>query len=210
MKKSFFGDHFHDTVYVTANPFASKMPERTFHDVIGLVDEYYENEAGTVPPETMRKKTLEAHDEYRNKRIISHFMQPHEPFLSDFGRKVSQNLNWAGNQYHLTGDLTVGDLRRAYRENLKLVLSEIENLIDDIDGKIVVSADHGELLGERLRPIPIRGFEHPESIYVEESLKVPWLVIANGEREIVSESPTSSANVASRAARNRLEKLGYV
>lgn len=210
INESFIGDQFHDTVYVTANPFAPKIPGETFYDVIGLVDEYWENETGTVPPETMRKKTAEAHSEYPNKRIISHFMQPHHPFLSDFGRKLSRNLYWAGNQYHPSSNVRVSDIRQAYSENLKLVLSEIEGLIDDIDGKIVITADHGELLGERLRPIPIRGFEHPESIYTEELLKVPWLTIENGERDTVSETPAPTANIASEAAKSRLEKLGYI
>lgn len=213
MQNSFFGRQFHDTVYVTANPFAAELPDNTFHDVVSLVDEWYENEAGTVPPEVMRKETLKAHSKYPNKRIISHFMQPHEPFLSDFGQKVSENLNWAGNQYHLSQKQSLHDLRQAYCENVDIILDEVTELIDNISGRVVVSADHGEMLGERLYPVPIRGFEHPESIYTNELIKVPWLIIedeTNGRRETESEPPVSSGNIASEAAKNRLEKLGYI
>ena len=210
IQKNFIGGEFHDTVYVTANPFAAELPENTFYDVVGLVDEYHENQAGTVPPETVREKTLEAHSDYPNKRIIAHFMQPHEPFLSDFGRKLSKNLRWVGNQYHLSKEQSIDDLQRAYRENVNIILNEIEILIQEINGKIIVSADHGEMLGERLYPIPIRGFEHPESIYTEELLKVPWLIIEQDRRTIISESPTSTGEIASEAAKERLEKLGYV
>ncbi len=210
MKESFFNRQLHDTVYVTANPFATELPAETFHDVISLVDEYYENDVGTVPPETIRKKTLEAHDTYPNKRIISHFMQPHEPFLSDFGRDVSENLAWMGNQYRPSRGQTVEDLRRAYGENVDIVLREIAQLVTSIDGRTVVSADHGELLGERLYPVPIRGFEHPESIYTEELLRVPWLVIDGERRNTQADPPESSGEIASEAARSRLRKLGYI
>lgn len=210
LQASFFGRKLHDTVYVTANPFAAELPNNTFHNVISLIDEYYENDMGTVPPERVRKKAEKAHRRYPNKRIIVHFMQPHEPFLSDFGQEVSEELGWAGNQYHLSRGQSMGDLRQAYRENVRIVLDEIESLVETIQGKIVVSADHGELLGERLRPVPIRGYEHPESIYTTELLKVPWLITDNGEREIISEKPDSSEEIESEAARNRLEKLGYI
>lgn len=210
MQASFADQKFHDTVYVTANPFAADLPERTFYNIISLIDEYYENDMGTVPAKTIRKKTREAHEEFPNKRIIAHFMQPHEPFLSDFGEKVSKDLNWAGNQYHLSRGQTVNDLRRAYRENVNIALTEIEKLVEEISGKIVVSSDHGEMLGERLFPIPIRGYEHPKSIYTEELLKVPWLTIEKGRREIIKDSPKKSGEIASEEAKKRLKKLGYI
>lgn len=44
----------------------------------------------------------------------------------------------------------VGDtgLRQAYIENLKLVLAHAANLIETLGGVIIVTTDHGELLGE--------------------------------------------------------------
>lgn len=39
-------------------------------------------------------------------------------------------------------------LRHAYEENLRIVLGDVAKLIDDLHGKIVVTSDHGELLGE--------------------------------------------------------------
>lgn len=40
-------------------------------------------------------------------------------------------------------------LRRAYRENLEIVLRQVGTLIDYLKGRIVITSDHGELLGER-------------------------------------------------------------
>lgn len=39
-------------------------------------------------------------------------------------------------------------LKKAYRENLGRVLESISELADEIEGKMVVTADHGEYLGE--------------------------------------------------------------
>jgi len=39
-------------------------------------------------------------------------------------------------------------VREYYKDNLRYVLSSLSNLVSEIDGKIVVTADHGEYLGE--------------------------------------------------------------
>lgn len=50
----------------------------------------------------------------------------------------------------------VNDLRRAYRENLIIVLEHVTRLCYELlhykpAGQIVITADHGELLGEKGR-----------------------------------------------------------
>ncbi|WP_306054349.1 alkaline phosphatase family protein [Natronococcus wangiae] len=209
--RTFADRQFHDTVYVTANPFAARIEPDTFHDIISLLDEYFDQDIRTVPPEELTAAVRKAHEEYPHKRIIAHYMQPHAPFLSDFGQTVSAELTWKGNQYHLSEDVELSDVRGAYRENVEVVLDELEGVIPDIPGKIVVTSDHGELLGERLFPIPIRGFEHPKSIYEEESLRVPWLEInTDMRRRIKTEPPKEREQIASRTAEKRLEQLGYL
>lgn len=209
--RTFADRQFHDTVYVTANPFAARIEPNTFHDIISLLDEYFDRDVRTVPPEELTAAVRKAHEEYPHKRIIAHYMQPHAPFLSDFGQTVSTELTWKGDQYHPSKNVELTDVRGAYRENVEVVLDELDRVIPDIPGKIVVTSDHGELLGERLFPIPIRGFEHPKSIYEEESLRVPWLEItADTRRRIKSEPPKEREQIASRTAEKRLEQLGYL
>jgi len=211
IKENYIGRELHDTVYVTANPFASEIDSRTFHDVVSLIDDYYDNDAGTVPPEDLADAARKAHDNYPNKRIIVHFMQPHEPFLSEHGQWVSDRLKWKGNQYHLPAAVSLDDLQRAYQENLNVVLTHVNALIEEINGKIVVSSDHGELLGERLSPIPIRGLEHPEKIYEDVLLCVPWLEIDTDNRRAIKPDPPKEQNqIASKKAKKRLKQLGYV
>lgn len=107
-----------------------------------------------------------------------------------------------------------GRLYRAYRENLEAVLPAVERLLSELDGRTVVTADHGQLFGERLFSIPIRKYGHPPGLYPEELVKVPWHVFDEGpRREIVSEErpgKSSRDTEDEELARERLRDLGYV
>lgn len=211
IEQSFIDGEFHDTVYVTANPFAMEIESGTFHDVVSLIDDYYKNDIGTVPAEVVSEAAQDAHERYPHKRIIVHYMQPHEPFLSEFGQQVSEKLRWAGNQYHLSRDIGLSDIQKAYKENVEHIVNELREVIPGIDGKIVVSSDHGELLGERLFPIPIRGLEHPALIREDAILNVPWLEIeGESRREIRTEQPKQIKGISSDTAEKRLKQLGYL
>lgn len=62
-------------------------------------------------------------------------------------------------------------IRRYYRENLEIVLEEVEKLIHHLNGRIVISADHGELLGEYGQ------YGHPALINHPILREVPWFEI---------------------------------
>lgn len=76
-----------------------------------------------------------------------------------------------------------------------IITEDVESLLNDLLGKTVVTADHGELLGDRERPIPVTLYRHPEGVYVDSLVKVPWHVYQNGERrDIVAEQPTETTD----------------
>jgi len=62
-------------------------------------------------------------------------------------------------------------LRQAYEENLKIVLSYVAQLLEKLSGKIVVTADHGELLGEE------GVYGHPVGHHVRPLMEVPWFEV---------------------------------
>jgi len=68
----------------------------------------------------------------------------------------------------------VKGLRRAYEMNLKKVLEEVKNLLPCLSGKVVVTADHGEFLGEN------RCFTHTPESENPLLVDVPWLVTKGG------------------------------
>lgn len=62
-------------------------------------------------------------------------------------------------------------LRDAYKTNLEVVLASVASLIEQLSGTVVISSDHGELLGEDRQYAHPRGSRHPLL------RDVPWLVI---------------------------------
>lgn len=222
LRANFAGEEFHDTVYVTANPHSVKLPDGTFHAVINLLEDGWDPEQRTVLPETMVAAAQQAVEQYPDKRLIFHFMQPHFPFIGDAGRRLdhagiaqSSAENAEDSKRHVWGSLGHGRISKAhvwkaYRENLDIVLPHVEGLLKSLSGKSVVTADHGNLVGERTRPLPVRGYGHPRGLDVPELRTVPWLVVEGKDRRsVVAEPPVSEASPDERVIEDRLEALGY-
>lgn len=221
MRRNFAGRTLHNTVYVTANPNAEQLPDGTFHFVDKLYADHWDEEAGVARPEAVAEIARETAEAYPQKRLIVHFMQPHAPYLGPHGRTVEHNTTqdpneevravWANIRYGLT-DTTIADVRRAYVENLELVLEHVAALHDALDGKTVVTADHGELLGDRLRPIPVRGYGHPPDLRVPALVRVPWLELPSESRRDIRSAPPHSAeaDLDQATLERRLADLGYL
>ena len=220
-----FGDGtFHDTVYVNTNPYVPRLglDDGTFHAVIDLLEEW-DPEFQTVHPETVVEAARDAHAEFPNKRLVVHFMQPHVPFIGEIGKQIPAK-GWGSDQVdgELTGKTVWQQLRdgsyddedlvwKAYYENLDIVISYVDDLLDELSGKTVISADHGNLVGERLYPIVSRGkYGHYYGIYTPELVKVPWFVInADSRREIRSNLPVKNQTASEEVVEDRLQALGY-
>jgi len=228
--KTFEQETFYDTVYVTANPqFNLRVDSEVFHHVEQVWETDWDEELSTVHPNTMVKRTKEINENYPNKRVIAHFMQPHYPFIGEIGR--SELSEQAG--FELTKRLASGEdatrdgesiwdlLERgeveedlvweAYIENLHVVLAEIEELLDALNGRTVVTADHGNLIGESVGPLPIKMYGHPTGIHADPLVTVPWLVVDDEERkEITTERPTErDTEYDTDELEGRLADLGY-
>ena len=65
----------------------------------------------------------------------------------------------------------IGGLRKAYAENLLIVLEYLTDLIPYLLGKVVITSDHGEFLGERFQ------FSHPCRSKHEVVRCVPWFEV---------------------------------
>jgi hypothetical protein len=112
----------------------------------------------------------------------------------------------------LTGEVDHDDreLYAAYVENLVRVLEYVEGLLDVLEGKTVLTADHGQMIGERSTPIPMKEYGHPPGIYTPELVEVPWLVIDSGRRrEITAGDISVRSTVAQAVVDQRLRDLGY-
>jgi hypothetical protein len=212
IRANFADRTLHDTVYISASGrflHAEKNLSSEVHEFIDLIDqdESY-GQAKVCPPETVTERGLEAAKTYTNKRLIIHYLQPHMPYLGSTGEKFEYHSSL--HESVVKSSVDVDTLRKAYRENLDLVLDEVPSLFDQLQGKTVVTADHGELLGERETPLPVRRYGHPAGIYVPELVEVPWLTYTNGSRkEIVAEPPESDLEYDENAVKEHLKDIGY-
>lgn len=221
VRENFSGRSLHDTVYVSGNPYSASISSGTFHYMENLLETDWDERLGTVPPETVVKATRDVLEEFPSKRVIAHFMQPHYPFIGKKGRtmetgRIEPNRGganfghtvWQRLQYGLT-ELTRDEVWEAYAENLEVVLHRVGEFVDEIDGKTVITADHGNLVGDRLFPIPVQGYGHPPDLFVDALIEVPWFVVAGDRRDIEAEEPVRSDRPDEDRVDDRLEALGY-
>ncbi|MDB2283296.1 hypothetical protein PM030_15605 [Halorubrum ezzemoulense] len=216
------GRNLTDTVYVTGNPQYHRhkdILDSTFHDVVDIWHEGGWNEKmGTVLPETVTDHALEAAKVYPKKRLLIHYVQPHYPFvesntsfdkghLEQTGPDVNPNF-WYRIMY---GEIQppAEQIWEMYAENLERALPSVRELVDRIAGRTVISSDHGNMIGDRSSPIPIREWGHPRGIYANELVRVPWFVIDGERRRIVPEEPSASVQTNSEVVSERLRQLGY-
>lgn len=211
-----------DVVWVTANPWVSKHREKIFK-VIDVWDSGWDDDLQTVPPEAMREAALEAESEYPNKRLVVHFMQPHYPFIGPVGREqLPAHRTFTGGGMVTESDETdIWNLLRAgtvskrtvweaYTENLELVFPTARELCSDLTGRSVITADHGNELGTRVVPIPIRIYGHPSGLRTKNLVKVPWFVYDGTRRKTVTAGEMSQNTASEKdALEDRLQALGY-
>jgi hypothetical protein len=175
--KASFPGFYSDTIYVSANSHVST------HDVQGWrgsehfayveeVHSYAWDEAiGTVHPKDVVSAALRVRTCFPGFRMIVHFMQPHGPYIGQ--TYFSPDLLPA---YFDGRSLDWVSLRKAYRDNLLLVLRETQRLVEGMEGTTVITSDHGELLGEYFLVM------HWRWLYLKELAFVPWLVVDSREQ----------------------------
>lgn len=156
-----FPGHYGFT-YVSGNPvihsartnslfFAEKYrgyrPREHFGKIVDVWKSGWDEELGATLPGKVTEAVLK-----EGGRIIAHYLQPHAPYI---GRTrlvcgKTANSNWDSEIWERvkSGEISLALLRRAYRENLRLVLGEVKRLREAVGGVMVVTADHGEFLGE--------------------------------------------------------------
>lgn len=233
LEETFCGKQFHDTIYITANPHAPRLINDEFY----LMDTLYEENYCSPPrehfPESVISSARSVIEQYPDKRYIIHFMQPNVPFLGPTAEKIREravendNIIFKGmsslpdgvepeNEFGTLkeacerGYITRAELLTTYEENVKISIENAEKLLHDLDGKTAITADHGELLGERLPPLGFRHFGHDPYLYTREIREVPWLVIESDQRrEITSENPIETDDPTEDVVKERLNHLGY-
>lgn len=218
LRNNFDKNTYFDTVYISATPQIKWVElDNNFHKTIHIWKDGWNEELKTVPPKVVQNEAIEAASNYPNKRLIVHFVQPHYPFIGCKGQNIRNSdsirsgLNGENQDDptvwdHLRrGDLSKDDVWEAYQENLEIVLGYVENLITRIDGRTVITSDHGNAFGEWGL------YGHPGKKATEELIKVPWLDIESERHRNIIENPPNDENsvINSEIVNKRLKDLGY-
>jgi arylsulfatase A-like enzyme len=210
-KANWAGRDWPAVVYVTANPYISKLTPDAFHEIRPVWETAFSTDHGTVLPGEVTDSAIEAAEQFPHKRLVVHYMQPHHPFLVDgWGDEYFHNPEAPDPWERLEeGDRSRREVWDAYRDTLERTWPEVTRLLETLEGRTVLTSDHGNLLGERLDPFPVRGFGHSIGLHVPELVEVPWAVEETGDRREVQDGAATERPVDRNLVEDRLEHLGY-
>lgn len=168
----------------------------------------FNNEEGTILAEDVVNQTVKASREYEPDRLIAHFMQPHYPFVpkqESYGDGIPRHYDhtpwdtvW---DYLRKGKVSERVVWEEYKNNLRYVLDHVEVLLNSVDAeKVVITADHGNLLGE------FGLYAHPSYVLIPALKRVPWVVTSAEDNGEYTTEETKQNNLS---RDEKLRALGY-
>lgn len=228
-RENFDGETHADTVVVSGNAATGDVADDL--DVFKFVGLWGEQDfpdfdrryRDVVPPEAVVEKTLEMHDRYPDKRIVSHFLQPHPPFVLKDGEPLDPGSKYRDFTAARRGEVSAETVKEIYRENTRYVLDYVEEVTDGLDGKSVVTTDHGTLLGEGVpfvyqvlhprwsvfRRNRFR-YAHFAHLRLPTLVEVPWVELdSDSRREIEATDDPAGVEMNREIIDEQLEALGY-
>jgi len=199
-----------NTAYVTGNPYSESHLDV---DRMGLVDEVWryawDDELGTIPARPLTDRAIETCREGEYDRVIVHYMQPHFPCVPCEDPGGGMDLDSFGEDpVSVWEELRFGRRTRAdvwgdYLENLRYVLGEVDLLLSNVDGRVAVTADHGNAMGEW------HLYGHVERVALPALREVPWVEVEATDGGTHDPAAYDRQRAADDDVTDRLEALGY-
>ena len=186
IRKTFQKDRFEDVVYITGNPhfedrrfknLTDKQLDEVFYEVYKTFETDWDDDHRCMMPKPIKRDSISANKLFPDRRKIIHFMQPHNPFIGAYLDKDIDLDSVEDKRYNdlydmaEKNDIKKEEVMKLYEANLNYVMNFVEELVNELDGKTVITADHADLLGE----MGIYG--HPPKMRHENLKKVPWMEI---------------------------------
>jgi hypothetical protein len=189
IENTFSEGDYTDTVYVTANPYFHKsefveltgrLPSDVFHTVYHTYETSWNTRHNTVMPQGILDEATSAYKLFGDKRVVVHMMQPHYPFIgvnmTNEGIRPDLDHEKEGDSVWNLAEKGLVDRQKvveAYKQNLGRIKPKLEEFSSELDGCVVVTSDHGNLLGEN--GLYGHNFEDSDA----KSLRlVPWHVMS--------------------------------
>lgn len=162
IQENFTREKMLDTVYISGNPhlhpekfkeWTDQHPKDVFHEVFHTYKNSWNDNYSTVIPSALEKDLQTAEKLFPDKRKIVHFMQPHQPY-------TRSNLGWLSKEFEdfgseknplvnaERGKIQGQTIRDAYYRETKFIYRKVHEIAEKLDGRVLISSDHGEFLGE--------------------------------------------------------------
>lgn len=175
-------------------------------DAVDMVWQDHHDETYKVAlPRVMTDYAIQASRNRDPDRLMLHYMQPHLPYIGQAVReeRPPTELEQEGYEQLESGDAEREEVYGLYKETLRYVLDDIEELLENIDAETVaITADHGEAFGEG------RAYGHPEGFPHPIVKRVPWVETTATDQH--SREPDLAADESSETSlEEHLEDLGY-
>lgn len=207
-----FSEKIQDTAYITFNGHSEYLLNTNDFAYLGEVwRDYWDIQLGGVPPRPIMEYTIKAGRCYDPNYLIAHYKQPHQAYTRLKGfNPTNRNDNEANDRSGVFGALIEGrftrrEIWKAYLDELRWALDEVNVLLDNVDAdRVVITADHGECFGEW----GIYG--HDGCKFVPQLVHVPFVPIGSAS-DTGQYTPTVSLNASgeSKDVSEQLAALGY-
>ena len=207
-----------ETAMVTGNTWTDRYLDAGAFDRLDAVWKYaWDDDLGTVPAEAITDRAIATARDGDHDRLVVHYMQPHHPFVTsplsaDSGMARTSEKSSARSPWVLLrrGDVDLGEVWDSYLDNVEYVLESVATLLENVDGRVAITADHGNLFGEWGL------YGHPMHTPVPTLLSVPWCETTARDRgthrpTLAPPEPLPVSRVyGAEGDRDRLDALGYV
>ncbi len=201
------------TVFLCANPHSDELlDEDKFHTLDEIWKYRWDEETGTCLAKDVTDKSILLRRKYPQKRLLIHYIQPHNPFVTDLELNTKPTESGGFIQHngkdpwHRLEDSEVSEERvwTAYRENLEYVLNEVKRLLQNMEADtVVITSDHGNAKGEWGL------YGHPFGMPFRCLRTVPWIEVSATDTGECQPEFDSSEQREDGKVEKRLQALGY-
>lgn len=196
----FWNDYYNMTFYnaveIAMWGDVNYTPEEHFQEVIWCHENVGTNKI--QDPWFLNSKIEESLEKDLPRKKLIRYLLPHAPYLGTELEDISKGEGQKRNleKAFKAGTITEEDLKKAYRKNLRTGLAAARDLCEFLPEPIIITADHGEYLGDNPRDERLlHGRYMPDGPEIN---AVPWFEVKE------------TKNIHEEEVRNRLEALGYM
>lgn len=203
-------DTLSNTIYVTGNPFSPLVENLPLQEIDQVWKYAFDENVGTTPPRPLTDRAIDYGRTGNPDRLVIHYMQPHLPHINgELNISLTgDGVGWSGGNPWVMIESNERNSQatvEAYKNNLSPVIKDVNLLLENIAAeKVVVTADHGNFLGEN------GNWGHHKRYARDPAVRqVPWWELsANDESTHISNDYDHQKDAVSRS--DQLEALGYV